>query len=142
MKKLILFGFVLISHFVFSQKNDNYFPTIYNSDYIVPPPVSQTYFNDSLGNMFDNIFYEEYEVFEGGFKEKKYRLYNWELLKTLKGKTIIFNPNSLIPERIFGMYKKPEQKQEYILNSHHKKPLPSVKHNIYKVLDVGYSKTN
>lgn len=143
MKKLVALFLLLSIIKSNAQTPAQYFPTIYNSDFDVPPPSSRKAFNDSTGNMFHQIYFEEYEVYEGGFKEKKYRLINFDLLKLLKNKSIIFNPNSMLPEKLFGFYKKTDQKQEFFVNSQYKKNSTGEKPNVFKVLDININaKTN
>lgn len=117
-----------------------YLPTIYNSDYAIPPPTSLTQFNDSLGNVFNNIYFYEKEEISGGFKERKMFYVNDGLLNSLKGNHIIFNPNSLLQDRLYGFYKKPDLKSEVMINSNKTKYAVNQTPNIFKVLKVETNK--
>lgn len=138
MKKLFipLFLSLVFRVITTNAQNTPYLPTIYNSDYTIPPPTSLTQFNDSLGNVFQNIYFYEKEEFSGGFKEKKFYYINYGLLNSLKGNHIIFNPNSLLQDRLYGFYKKPDLKSEVIINSNKSKYTVNQTPNIFKVLRV------
>ncbi|MCA0365475.1 MAG: hypothetical protein LCH67_15645 [Bacteroidetes bacterium] len=123
-----------------NAQNTPYLPTIYNSDYSIPPTTSLTQFNDSLGNVFQNIYFYEKEEFSGGFKERKMYYINYGLLNSLKGNHIIFNPNSLLQDRLYGFYKKPDLKSEMMINSNKTKYAVNQTPNIFKVLRVEINK--
>jgi hypothetical protein len=130
---LVLFCFLLSK--AIAQTPKPYYPTIYNSDYIVPEKETDNSKLDPSVNIFEYIYFYEKEEMNGGFKEIKKFYPNIELLKKLKGEQIYFNPSIIVGLTIPGMYRNSSLRTEFApASSVHKNTTTTP--NIYTVLDV------
>lgn len=118
-----------------AQNPSTYYPTIYNSDYVVPENKTNDSKFDPSVNIFEYIYFYEKEEMNGGFKEIKKFYPNIELLKKLKGEQIYFNPTIIVGNTIPGMYKNATLRTEFVPVSHIHKNM-AMTPNIFTVLDI------